>query len=279
MFLLLFTSSSKRPQEKDSAPSPSITLQRTPKPSHKRTLSQSSTSVPSSGSSKDSSKSSSKRRKGEDKPVRRDAKVCLFTHRFYLNFLWVSVLYLQKVHTLLCSILTVFTVYTSCVNLYTWNNRDVVWLPSWLFLIYGSLQSCAKKSFKFYNFMTIRRNILIKKKITRLLVLYCLKCEHANFLMTHHSFFYLFFSQSSSFFRRKILKWKILSQHQPSPTDQSLDPNSCLRTGTEALTFTLNSLRLFYKVFVLNSCSVTWHFIWCSVTSKSYWCILTSGFF
>ncbi|XP_057216133.1 AF4/FMR2 family member 4 isoform X1 [Triplophysa rosa] len=63
--------SSKRPQEKDSAPSPSITLQRTPKPSHKRTLSQSSTSVP---SSKDSSKSSSKRRKGEDKPVRRDAK-------------------------------------------------------------------------------------------------------------------------------------------------------------------------------------------------------------
>ncbi|XP_050948585.1 AF4/FMR2 family member 4 isoform X2 [Labeo rohita] len=73
--------SSKRAQdkEKESAPSPSITLQRTPKSDHpgrKRTLSQSSASVPSSASSKDSSKSSStsKHRKGDDKPLRRDAK-------------------------------------------------------------------------------------------------------------------------------------------------------------------------------------------------------------
>ncbi|XP_058613855.1 AF4/FMR2 family member 4 isoform X3 [Onychostoma macrolepis] len=73
--------SSKRAQdkEKESAPSPSITLQRTPKSEHqgrKRTLSQSSASVPSSASSKDSSKSSSnsKHRKGDDKPLRRDAK-------------------------------------------------------------------------------------------------------------------------------------------------------------------------------------------------------------
>ncbi|XP_065143631.1 AF4/FMR2 family member 4 isoform X2 [Paramisgurnus dabryanus] len=71
--------SSKRAQEKESAPSPSITLQRTPRSdqsSRKRTLSQSSTSIPSSGSSKDGSKSSSssKHRKGDDKPVRRDAK-------------------------------------------------------------------------------------------------------------------------------------------------------------------------------------------------------------
>uniref|UniRef100_A0A9J7Z8Q3 ALF transcription elongation factor 4 n=2 Tax=Cyprinus carpio TaxID=7962 RepID=A0A9J7Z8Q3_CYPCA len=68
--------SSKRAQdkEKESAPSPSITLQRTPKSEHqgrKRTLSQSSASVP---SGKDSSKSSSKHRKGDDKPLRRDAK-------------------------------------------------------------------------------------------------------------------------------------------------------------------------------------------------------------
>ncbi|XP_016117783.1 AF4/FMR2 family member 4-like, partial [Sinocyclocheilus grahami] len=72
--------SSKRAQdkEKESAPSPSITLQRTPKSEHqgrKRTLSQSSASVPSSGSSKSSS--NSKHRKGDDKPLRRDAKVCL----------------------------------------------------------------------------------------------------------------------------------------------------------------------------------------------------------
>ncbi|XP_016377734.1 AF4/FMR2 family member 4-like [Sinocyclocheilus rhinocerous] len=66
--------SSKRAQdkEKESAPSPSITLQRTPKSEHqgrKRTLSQSSASVPSSKSS-----SNSKHRKGDDKPLRRDAK-------------------------------------------------------------------------------------------------------------------------------------------------------------------------------------------------------------
>ncbi|XP_016306911.1 AF4/FMR2 family member 4 isoform X1 [Sinocyclocheilus anshuiensis] len=69
--------SSKRAQdkEKESAPSPSITLQRTPKSEHqgrKRTLSQSSASVPSSGSSKSSS--NSKHRKGDDKPLRRDAR-------------------------------------------------------------------------------------------------------------------------------------------------------------------------------------------------------------
>uniref|UniRef100_A0A672QSG2 AF4/FMR2 family, member 4 n=2 Tax=Sinocyclocheilus grahami TaxID=75366 RepID=A0A672QSG2_SINGR len=66
--------SSKRAQdkEKESAPSPSITLQRTPKSEHqgrKRTLSQSSASVPNSKSS-----SNSKHRKGDDKPLRRDAK-------------------------------------------------------------------------------------------------------------------------------------------------------------------------------------------------------------
>ncbi|KAK7130590.1 hypothetical protein R3I94_015911 [Phoxinus phoxinus] len=70
--------SSKRAQDKDkeSAPSPSITLQPTAKPEHprKRTLSQSSASVPSSASSKDSSKSGSRHRKGDDKPVRREAK-------------------------------------------------------------------------------------------------------------------------------------------------------------------------------------------------------------
>ncbi|XP_051536095.1 AF4/FMR2 family member 4-like isoform X2 [Myxocyprinus asiaticus] len=69
--------SSKRAQdkEKESVPSPSITLQQTSKSEHqgrKRTLSQSSTSVPSSGSSKSSS--NSKHRKGDDKPARRDAK-------------------------------------------------------------------------------------------------------------------------------------------------------------------------------------------------------------
>ncbi|XP_077080887.1 AF4/FMR2 family member 4 isoform X3 [Siphateles boraxobius] len=60
---------SKRAQEKDkeSAPSPSITLQPTAKPERKRTLSQSSTSLP-------SSKSGSRHRKGDDKPLRREAK-------------------------------------------------------------------------------------------------------------------------------------------------------------------------------------------------------------
>uniref|UniRef100_A0A673LJ17 AF4/FMR2 family member 4 n=1 Tax=Sinocyclocheilus rhinocerous TaxID=307959 RepID=A0A673LJ17_9TELE len=77
IMLNVFCSSSKRAQdkEKESAPSPSITLQRTPKSEHqgrKRTLSQSSASVPSSKSS-----SNSKHRKGDDKPLRRDAKVCL----------------------------------------------------------------------------------------------------------------------------------------------------------------------------------------------------------
>ncbi|KAK9955900.1 hypothetical protein ABG768_015744 [Culter alburnus] len=73
--------SSKRAQDKDkeSAPSPSITLQPTAKSDHqgrKRTLSQSSNSVPSSASSKDSSKSSStsRHRKGDDKQLRKEAK-------------------------------------------------------------------------------------------------------------------------------------------------------------------------------------------------------------
>lgn len=80
----LFCSSSKRAQDKDkeSAPSPSITLQPTAKSDHqgrKRTLSQSSNSVPSSASSKDSSKSSStsRHRKGDEKQLRKEAKVCL----------------------------------------------------------------------------------------------------------------------------------------------------------------------------------------------------------
>ncbi|XP_005173957.1 AF4/FMR2 family member 4 isoform X2 [Danio rerio] len=67
--------SSKRAQEKEkeSAPSPSITLQRTPKSEQqgrKRTLSQSSSTVP----SKDKSSSSSRHRRGDDKPQRREPK-------------------------------------------------------------------------------------------------------------------------------------------------------------------------------------------------------------
>lgn len=69
--------SSKRAQEKEkeSAPSPSITLQRTPKSEQqgrKRTLSQSSSTIPSKDSNKSSS--SSKHRRGDDKPQRREAK-------------------------------------------------------------------------------------------------------------------------------------------------------------------------------------------------------------
>lgn len=162
MFLLIFTRSSKRPQEKESAPSPSITLQRTPKPSHKRTLSQSSTTVP---NSKDSSKSSSKRRKGEDKPLRRDAKVrlilcicrTLFSHTglIWTFSAWVSVLYLKKVHTLFCGMPAVLTVYTSRVKLYTWNIRGDFWLPSCLCLIHRAEQKRLFDDFKYEDkFMT-----------------------------------------------------------------------------------------------------------------------------
>ncbi|XP_067279887.1 AF4/FMR2 family member 4 isoform X2 [Pseudorasbora parva] len=71
--------SSKRAQDKDkeSAPSPSITLQATPKSEHqgrKRTLSQSSASVPSSKDSSKSSSNSKHRKSGDDKPLRRDNK-------------------------------------------------------------------------------------------------------------------------------------------------------------------------------------------------------------
>ncbi|KAG1930868.1 AF4/FMR2 family member 4 isoform X3 [Pimephales promelas] len=63
--------SSKRDKEKESAPSPNITLQPTAKPEHqrKRTPSQSSSSLP-----KDGSKSGSRHRNGDNKPLRREAK-------------------------------------------------------------------------------------------------------------------------------------------------------------------------------------------------------------